>query len=227
LTVQLTAWEYNENENAHCREILMSSPEDRRADAQRKGGRVTAIILREQALVRYYASPNICKQCAKTIEVRPHEKIREVRVRQFCDKACSAIFNNNLANAPKRKRLQRTCTRCQTNPCSRTPSEGAINKWCEACRTEERRRLSLTPKSNTNRRNLAYHARSVLRASGRQKQCECGYSKHVECCHRKDVGSFPPEALLGEINALDNLFWACPNCHWEHDHPGVGCGTGT
>jgi len=55
--------------------------------------------------------------------------------------------------------------------------------------------------------------------SNRQQECQkCGYNKHVEVCHVKDIKDFPLTALVGEINSKDNLILLCPNCHWELDH---------
>jgi hypothetical protein len=46
----------------------------------------------------------------------------------------------------------------------------------------------------------------------------CGYVKHVEVAHRKDVASFPDSALISEINDISNLVGLCPTHHWEFDH---------
>lgn len=49
--------------------------------------------------------------------------------------------------------------------------------------------------------------------------CEnCGYNKHTELCHIKDVTLFPLETTLGEINDIKNIVVLCPNCHWEFDN---------
>lgn len=46
----------------------------------------------------------------------------------------------------------------------------------------------------------------------------CSYNKHVELAHIRPLSSFPPETLLGDINAESNVVQLCPNCHWEFDH---------
>ena len=68
-------------------------------------------------------------------------------------------------------------------------------------------------------------ARSVFFASAPTPACvalvegkPCGYAKHVEVAHRKDVSSFPDSALISEINDLTNLVGLCPLHHWEFDH---------
>ena len=62
-------------------------------------------------------------------------------------------------------------------------------------------------------------ARSALILSGREMVCEvCGYSKHVDACHRKAVAVFSDDTKIREINHIDNLLWLCKNHHWELDH---------
>lgn len=46
----------------------------------------------------------------------------------------------------------------------------------------------------------------------------CGYSKHIDVCHIKDISSFTNESLISEINDLNNLVALCKNHHWEFDH---------
>lgn len=46
----------------------------------------------------------------------------------------------------------------------------------------------------------------------------CGYSKHVEICHVKDICEFSIETLITEINSIKNLKALCPTHHWEFDH---------
>lgn len=63
------------------------------------------------------------------------------------------------------------------------------------------------------------HARQVYDASGLPLTCViCGYAKHADVSHVRDVASFPDAALIMEINALSNLAALCRNCHWELDH---------
>ena len=46
----------------------------------------------------------------------------------------------------------------------------------------------------------------------------CGYDKHYEVCHVKDLKNFTREETIYEINNKNNLIHLCPNCHWEFDH---------
>jgi predicted restriction endonuclease len=66
---------------------------------------------------------------------------------------------------------------------------------------------------------ITKHARTTYIRAGLSQQCLiCGYDKHFDVCHKKDVSDFPEEATVKEINNLDNLVALCKNHHWEFDH---------
>lgn len=175
---------------------------------QSLGGKVTALKTREAALKKYYANPSICIQCYQIIKVKPSEKIRQVRIRKFCNHSCAATFYN-----PRRPIRRSLCVVCQKNPRKKKGN----GKTCESCFDKYKNRLGNLTKGETNARSIRNHARVVAKPEG--KSCnKCGYSKHVEVCHRKAVSLFPKTALVKEINSFDNLILLCPNCHWEFDH---------
>ena len=67
--------------------------------------------------------------------------------------------------------------------------------------------------------NVREHARAIFRKSGKPKVCqECGYSKFVQICHIKPVGSFDKNTLIEVVNDISNLIALCPNHHWELEH---------
>jgi len=47
---------------------------------------------------------------------------------------------------------------------------------------------------------------------------KCGYSLHVELCHKRAISNFPETATLGEVNHPSNVIPLCPTHHWELDH---------
>jgi hypothetical protein len=66
---------------------------------------------------------------------------------------------------------------------------------------------------------IGKRARKTYKESGRSYVCHnCGYSRHVEICHIRDVNDFPDTALVSEINNINNLTALCRNCHWVFDH---------
>jgi predicted restriction endonuclease len=74
--------------------------------------------------------------------------------------------------------------------------------------------------------NMNSHKYHPIRSHARNKYknelkdgCEiCGYSKHTEVAHIKEINSFNDNATVEEINDKDNVLILCPNCHWEFDH---------
>ena len=47
---------------------------------------------------------------------------------------------------------------------------------------------------------------------------KCAYNKHTEFCHITAITAFNLSTKLSIINAPENLFILCPNCHWEFDN---------
>jgi hypothetical protein len=134
---------------------------------------------------------------------------------KYCSQGCSAKINNLK---PKRKRKIRICKSCGEN-------ESGRNHYCLNCLAQFKERLLNAPlskylqrKNDPNRfAEIRSHAKYVMKSE--PKVCKnCGYSKHVEVCHIKDISKFSPETLVKEINHKNNLTLLCPNCHWEFDH---------
>lgn len=61
------------------------------------GGKAAAIVIRRQALERYYANPNKCLNCGKIIEVG-NKKVSTIRQKKFCNSRCFAIYSNKERN---------------------------------------------------------------------------------------------------------------------------------
>jgi hypothetical protein len=173
------------------------------------GGKATAIISRARAIERYLANPNICLQCGGIIPVRDNECAAVTRYKKFCNHVCAAIHNN--AHRIRKKRVV-ICRHCKKNPV-----DHAWKKMCRECQEIKKSRTGKLSKTQVGRRSIAGYARDLMKPKG--KSCQnCGYSKHVEVCHKKAISTFPATALIKEINSLDNLILLCPNCHWEFDH---------
>lgn len=64
------------------------------------------------------------------------------------------------------------------------------------------------------------HARRLIKCWGWKKQCSiCEWDLMVELCHYRSISDFPVDTPLSVVNNKKNLLYACPNCHWELDHP--------
>lgn len=164
------------------------------------GGKATAIKLRKEAVERYYANPNYCLYCGKIIEVHENQKIRETRVKKFCNCSCAAKYNNKFV----RKRTLK----------AERPKKVAIFRVNENVTL-----ASLLGKGASKYALVREKARKKLCFYGVEKKCAvCGYSLHVEIHHRKGCREFPDDTLLSEVNQLDNLVYLCRNHHYEADH---------
>ena len=167
-----------------------------------------------------------CGQCGET--VRRYLADKDLRDINFCSRSCSASFNNKLKPKRKPEGKCRTCGDSITSgrtfcvECQKKHREECIAKKKALC---VRNQKTLGEAKNTTGRpanlysGVRFNARAEMVAAKIPKVCAaCGYSKHVQCCHKKAISSFPPETLIGVVNALSNLVWLCPNCHWEFDH---------
>ena len=66
---------------------------------------------------------------------------------------------------------------------------------------------------------LRSHSRATYKLSGSSMACQiCGYDKHVEICHIKDVSKYNPDTFIYVVNHINNLIALCRNHHWELDH---------
>lgn len=157
-----------------------------------------------------------CFTCHKEFERKPSEITNKEH--PFCSKSCAATTNNKLAKKRPRTKKCRTCDSLITSnltycrPClelfdaKRDVSKLTIaeasysNKWSSNRYTRIR----------DNARKLHYHKGA--------KCSRCGYNKHVEVCHIVAIGCFPVDTLVSVVNAADNIYLLCPNCHWEFDH---------
>ena len=147
---------------------------------------------------------NICKACGA-----------DTRNPKYCSKSCSAKVNNRK---PKRVRKIHYCDECG-DECR------SYRKYCPSCwKTNQVKDMTLQEAMYEHHHKSSAFAKVRTRAralltANRPKVCQdCGYDKHVECCHIKGIASFPEDTLVSEVNDLSNLKWLCPNCHWEHDH---------
>jgi hypothetical protein len=153
-----------------------------------------------------------CKNCKKKFIEKQTKQI-------YCSRSCAATINNT-------KNIKRTktkkCKDCDTLILSK-------NTYCPKCIKKGlhlRGKVFLSEKTigdvslwqGANRYAVVRcHARKITK-NRIKKCCVCNYDKHVEICHIKGIGDYPPETKISTINHPDNLVLLCPNCHWEFDH---------
>lgn len=171
-----------------------------------------------KALIEIFGKTNRCqsqtlekKQCLNCESFFKQKNISQ----KYCSRSCAAKINNLI---PKRKKKIKVCKSCEENISGR-------NIYCEKCSINFKEKLLNTPiseflkrKNNSNRFvDIRGSAKTIMKLEN--KICKnCGYSKHVEVCHIKDISSFSPETLVKEVNCKSNLVLLCPNCHWEFDN---------
>lgn len=139
----------------------------------------------------------------------------------FCDNSCAATFNNKIV--PKRG-LTKKCKTCNNKiTAQRTYCTNCFDKIKQQYE-EITKDLESSPLANFMRLNTALRFNKIRIAAKKktknlEQKCKiCGYSKHVEVAHIKEIHSFPPETLVKEINDISNLVLLCCNCHWELDN---------
>jgi hypothetical protein len=187
-----------------------------------------------------------CTYCGKRLQQKETESNSTYRYRIFCNLSCSTSHQHKVRKEktpPKPTTIQSLCEFCNTSIELRLLKRGnySVAKCPECIRTKklEKRgvvstRTELRTKgelfgSSKNwqsaRSTIRKNAASILQASKQKPECKvCGYAKYVEVCHIKSVSEFTDDALLGEINSLDNLVYLCPNHHWEFDNNGLDIG---
>lgn len=174
--------------------------------AQSLGGKASALKQREEALVKYYLSPNKCIECNAIIEIGD-KKVSEIRRKKFCSSSCSCRHSNKTRIRVKKEKPIKPSDLLG----STTKGELFGSSLLSGDSFWQRARVRITK-----------HARKVAKKNLLISSCKiCNYSLHVEVCHIKAVKDFPDTATLNEINNPANLIGLCPNHHWEFDHNGL------
>ena len=144
-----------------------------------------------------------CLQCGKKLTSDMRYK--------YCSRTCAQTGNRNRTRNPD-------------NYCKCGNRKNSRSEQCISCRKEcNRKERALKPINdfyvNSTYASVKYnsiraYARAELALSDRPKQCEiCGFNVVVQVCHLKGIAEFPDSALMGEVNALSNLKYLCPNHH--------------
>lgn len=65
---------------------------------------------REKALRKYYSNPNYCKCCGSLIRVEKGMKTGDVKQKKFCNRSCSATYNNRYILKDRMKSIVDSCS---------------------------------------------------------------------------------------------------------------------
>lgn len=158
-----------------------------------EAGKLGAIASREtckrlynERVAKYYENPKLCLECHAPLTYRGNlDRYR------FCNRSCSAIFNNKIRPVKVRE--------CE---CGATLSKGA-KKRCVTCQQISRRKSFEQAKSDPQRKKRLIEERG--------HKCE-------NCKHSEWMGCVIP-LELDHINgdhsnsSRDNLRLLCPTCH--------------
>lgn len=176
-------------------------------EARLKGTLISNEKRRKKAVENYYLNPNYCKNCKLLITIREGEKIANVRNKLFCNRSCSATFNNEKRFGVKIKKRSKT---------SLDKKENLYVKW----KSIKKKDLFIKCKNyHSARCTITKYANRIMNLLNIEKKCKvCNYNKHVEVCHLKAVSDFNDESTLFDMNQENNLIYLCPNCHWEYDN---------
>lgn len=176
-----------------------------------------------------------CAQCG-TVFQRPasSNKVSKSGLR-FCTRKCGSEYHGaqrkhaRINNPPPVR--SPSCKACGNSILAKTPK----GRWRCPCKgpeivlvgTRTKGELFASRKGYQSARSaIQKMARAVFFRSNPTPSCgallpsgqPCGYTKHIEVCHRRDVADFPDVALVSEINAAINMVGLCPTHHWEFDN---------
>ena len=185
---------------------MLTMQKHSKAEAGKLGAeksKIISAINKQKRIDSYLESPKKCKHCDKDLAYNDRHKL-------FCDRTCSATFNN--LNRGKRKVSEVwSCLNCDTQ---RDTREYRIGKYCSIkCQSEyqnrQRVREWLLNGKSWNTQVPSWAKREI--ATQRGYQCEiCKIIEHnnrhisLECDHID--GNH-------KNNDIGNLRLICPNCH--------------
>lgn len=189
-----------------------------KSEVGKLGNLKTQVILkqrRQKIIEEYEKNPKKCLVCGSSISYKDR------RNNKFCSHSCSAKFNNlGVKRFFGEPRDLTSCMNCQKLTKN--------YKFCsKKCYIESNQSIGEISKGDFFKKRKTWqsarscirkHAEKIYKNSGKPFKCFCGYDTHIEICHKKSVSDFSDEALIKEINNIENLVSLCPNHHWEFDN---------
>ena len=143
---------------------------------------------------------------------------------KFCSRSCAASLNNkgrtrNLPKARQCKKCGKDYFKSRSIFCASCRDQRSTSLYQSKTLAEYQSMLSVKGKHPS---WINAHVRNFNRSWNKELTklpCQsCGYSRHVELCHKVAVSSFPLSTTLGKVNDPRNILVLCRNCHWEYDN---------
>ena len=164
-----------------------------------------------------------CQNCNKTFE-KSKTQIKKTNNNNFCNRSCSASFNNRKYQRSRMKPLDKTIDKYSIcKKCGKNLNYKKRRTLCCSCKSVIGKDKTLAEVAYDKHHKSSCWAlvRSRARIVVKNKPkvcCKCGYDKHVEVAHIKSIQHFDLNTMISEVNDESNLILLCPNCHWEYDH---------
>lgn len=152
-------------------------------------------------------------------------ELKNKNQKKFCSRSCAAKHNNTLF--PKKEPA--LTAKCKTIDCTAIVKSKS-RAYCSSCiqnkkhirglESSESTIEELVKRTGSNRYDrIRINAHNLYKEEKKKPLCQCcGYNKHIEICHIQSIASFPKETKIKVVNAIENILFLCPNCHWEFDH---------
>ena len=161
-----------------------------------------------------------CKECGKS-RTKKYADIKKTK-NNFCSKSCSAKYTNRHRDSSTYRQLEGKCRDCDS------PIRSQLT-YCKKCwnkKSADYLSDNETIKDVVYRDHHKSSAFAKIRGRARLKakkegwnSCKvCGYDKHIEIAHIRAIADFSEDALVSEVNDIENLAPLCPTCHWELDN---------
>lgn len=158
----------------------------------------------------YLNNPKYCKQCGKIIEFT--NTYGETMIKDFCNKSCSAIYNNTHL-IKKNRRVLKYCINCGKELNNRK------SKYCNGkCQSEFQYKSYIDRWKNGLEDGIksVYYLSNYIRKYIHEK-----YNHQCALCGWNEINNFTNKIPL-EVEHIDgnhmnnkeeNLILLCPNCH--------------
>jgi predicted restriction endonuclease len=159
-----------------------------------------------------------CHICTKEIYKTNRDFNNSKSGFHFCGSSCAAKYNNAIYKIKYTE--VKKCLNCDLDLVKKYREEAFCSHICKT----EYRMKNITIEESSKRTDAAKYIniRSAARSYSKYfldpKCYKCGYDKHYEVCHIKDISSFTKDTKVFEVNNIKNLVHLCPNCHWEFDN---------